>query len=102
MKDCTSIKNALEMHPSNRNGGPMAVIMNKYFKSSLCDDCKECEEQVGDQLVANEDAIEMPTEYDGRVEKFYKDGRHPKRRGVHLENDGRITFYPKTKKNGPM
>ena len=32
-----------------------------------------------DHLVANEEAIEIPVENDGRVERFGKDGRYPKR-----------------------
>ena len=34
---------------------------------------------MGDQLVANEEAIKIPAENDGRVDKFGKDGRFSKR-----------------------
>ena len=49
MKDNTSIGNDLEMRPSGRHEGHMMVVMNKYSKSSLCDDSGI--EQVGDYLV---------------------------------------------------
>ena len=53
--------------------------MDKSFKSSSCDDGEEHKEQVEDHLIANEEAIEISTENDGRVERFSKDGRYLKR-----------------------
>ena len=73
------IENNLKMHESGRNEGLIEVVVDESSKSSLCDDCEKCEEQVEDHLVANENIIEKPTEYDGHVERFGKDGRYPKR-----------------------
>ena len=38
IKDGTSVGNALVMGPSGRKLGPMAVVVDKYSKSSSCDD----------------------------------------------------------------
>ena len=53
--------------------------MDESCKLSLCDDGEERMKQVGDHLVANEEAIEIPTENDDRVERFGKSGRYSKR-----------------------
>ena len=70
----------MDMRPSGRNEGSMVVVVNESYKSSLCDDGEECEDQVEDHLVANEKTIEIPAENDGRVERFSKDERCPKRK----------------------
>ena len=41
MEEGMSVGNALEMRPSGRNQGTTVVLIDKYFKSSLCDDDKE-------------------------------------------------------------
>ena len=66
----------LEIHPSGRNEGPMVVGMDESSKSSLYDDGEKRKEQVGDDLVANEEAIEIPTEHNGRIKRFRNDGRY--------------------------
>ena len=60
MENGTSIRNALEIRLSGRDESPMAVVVDKYSKSSSCDDDEEWEEQVEDHLVANKEAIENP------------------------------------------
>ena len=70
--DDTNIDNDLDMRLIGRNDGPMVVVLDESSNSSLCDACEECKEQVGDGLVANEEAIKIPTENDGRIEKFKK------------------------------
>jgi hypothetical protein len=49
------------------------VVMDESSKSSSYDDSEERDEQVRDHLVAIEEAIEIPAENDGHVEKFGKD-----------------------------
>ena len=53
----------------------MVVGMDESSKSSLYDDGEKRKEQVGDDLVANEEAIEIPTEHNGRIKRFRNDGR---------------------------
>ena len=79
MEDGTSMGNALKICPSRRNEGSTMVVVDKSFKSSLCDDGEEREEQVGDHLVANGEVIEIPPENDGHIERFGKDGKYSKR-----------------------
>lgn len=67
------------MRLSEMNEGPTTVVMDESSKSSLCDDGEEYQEQVGDHLVAIKEAIKVPTENDGCIERFSKDGRFPKR-----------------------
>ena len=100
IEDDTSVGNTLKIRANGRNEGPMAVVVDESSKLSLCDDGEEREEQVGDHLIANEEAIEIPTENYGRVEVFKNNGRYPKRSDVHLESYGRITFYSNMAKNG--
>ena len=69
----------LEIRPSGKNEGPTAVVVDEPSKSSSCDHGEEHEEQVGDHLITHEEAIKIPAENDGRVDKFDKDGRYPKR-----------------------
>ena len=76
MEDYTSVGNALEICQSGRNEGPTVVVMDESSKSSSCHDG---EEQIGNHLVANEEAIKIPAKNDGHVEKFGKDRRYPKR-----------------------
>ena len=56
---------------------PCLLWMN--LLKNLCDDGEECEEQVGDYLVANEEAIKISVKKHGRVERFGKVGRYSKR-----------------------
>lgn len=65
------------MHPSGKKKGPTVVLVDESCKLSLYNNGEEREEQVGDHLVANEEAIKIPAENDGRVERFGKDGRYP-------------------------
>ena len=67
------------MRPSGRNEGHTAVIVNKYSKSSSCNDGEEYDEQVEDHVVANDEAIKIP-----------------------MENGESTIFYPNTVKNRPM
>lgn len=59
MEICTSIRNDLEMRPNGRNESAMVIVVDKSFKSSLCDDDEERDKQVKDHLVANKEAIEI-------------------------------------------
>ena len=79
IEDGTNVRNVLEIHLSGRNEGPTAVVVEKSFKLSSCDNNEERKKQVRDHLVANEEAIEIPENNDGRIERFGKDGRYPKR-----------------------
>ena len=56
----------------------MAVV-DEPSKLNSCNDSEEPEEQVKDHLVANEKAIEIPTENDIRLERSSKDRRYLKR-----------------------
>ena len=53
--------------------------MDESSKSSSCDDSEKYKEQVRDHLVANEEAIKIPAENGGPVERFSKNGRYPKK-----------------------
>ena len=79
MEDSTSIENDLKMRPNGRNEGPTAVVVGKSYKSSLCNDGEERNEQVGNHLVAYEETIEVPVENDSHIEGFSKYGIYPKR-----------------------
>ena len=79
MKDDMSIGNILDIRPSGINEDLTAVVVDEYSKLSSCDDGEECEEEMGDHFVANEEAIEIPAENDSHIEKFGKDGRYSKR-----------------------
>lgn len=46
---------------------------------------EEREKQVKDHLVANQEAIQIPAENDSLVEKFGRNGRHPKREQLPLK-----------------
>ena len=59
MVDGTSIENDLEMPQSGRNEVPTMVVVDKYSKSSLCNDGEEPKEQTRDHLVANEEVVEI-------------------------------------------
>ena len=63
MEDSTSVENALEICPSGRHEGPTVVVVDVPSKSSSCEDVEEREEQVGDHLIANEEAIKIPADY---------------------------------------
>ena len=79
VEDGTSVGNALEIRQSGRNEGPTVVVVEEFAKSSSCDDGEERKEQVGDHLIANEEAIKIPVGNDSRVERFGKDRRYSKR-----------------------
>ena len=68
MEDDTSVGNALEMRQRGKNEGPTAVVVDESSKSSTCDDDDKRKEQVRDYLVANEKAIDISEENDGRIE----------------------------------
>lgn len=70
MEDDISIENALEMRQSRKNEGLMSVVVDESSKLSLCDDGEEHKEQVKDLLVVIEEAIKIPVENDGHVERF--------------------------------
>ena len=44
MEDDMSVGNVLKMHPSVRNEGLAAAVVDESFKSSSCDDSEEREE----------------------------------------------------------
>ena len=71
MEKNKSIGNNLEVHLSGWNEGPTVVVVIKSCKSSSCDDDVECKEQVGDVLVANEEAIRIPAKYEPRLDWWY-------------------------------
>ena len=79
MEDSMSVGNALEICPSGRNEGPTVVVVDEPSKWSSCEDVEEHEEQVGDHLIANEEAIEFLADNDGRIERFGNDEKYPKR-----------------------
>ena len=79
MEDGTSVGNALEMHPSGRNEGRTLVVMNGFSRPTSCNDGEQRNEKMGDHLIANDEAIKIPTENDARVEKFGKDKRYSTR-----------------------
>ena len=70
---------ALEMPISGSNEGSTAVVVNGSSKLSLYENGGERDEQVGNDLVANENWIEILVENDGHVEIFDKDEKYPKR-----------------------
>ena len=71
MKDSTNNENHLEMRPNGRNEGPTKVVVENSSKSSLYYDG----DQVGDHLLANDEAIEISMENGGHIERFGKDVR---------------------------
>ena len=71
MEDDTSFGNILEMHLSGRNEC-LSTVVDESFKSSSCDNNEEHGEQVGDLLVVNEKTINIPTNYDGRIERYVR------------------------------
>lgn len=79
MEDSTSNENNLKMYLSGRNEGSMVVVMKKSFKSSFCIDGEEREEQLEGHLVAHEQAFGLPSDNDGCVKRFGKNGRYPKK-----------------------
>ena len=100
MKNSTSIGNDLEMRPSGRNEGPKVVVVNKSSKSSLCNDGEEREEQMGNHLVANKKkTIKLPTNNDGRIEKFGKGENILRGSGTYLENVEELHSTPIRQKN---
>ena len=60
VEDNTSVGNDLEMRLSGRNKGALAVVVEESSKSSSYNDGDEPEEQVGNHLVANEEATQIP------------------------------------------
>lgn len=54
--------------------------MDESSKSSSCNGSQECKEQVGDHLISNKEALEIPAKNDDRVKRFNKYGRYPKRK----------------------
>jgi hypothetical protein len=71
------------MHLHGRNESLTVLVVDKSSKASSWNDG---EEQMGDHLVANEEAIEIPTENDSRVKRFGKSERYlNKKRCLHRE-----------------
>ena len=54
MEDGIRVEDTLEMCPSGRNEGPIAVDVDKSSKSPSCDDSEEREQQLGDHFIAKE------------------------------------------------
>jgi hypothetical protein len=50
------------------------IVVDEFYKSFSTDDGDEHDEQVGDHLFANEEAIKIPTETDRHGERFGNDG----------------------------
>ena len=73
------------MHPSGRNEGPTALVLDKSSKLPLCNDDNERDEQMKYHLITNEEAIKIYMENDGHDERFGENGQYSKRepRGVH-------------------
>ena len=46
MEDDTSVGNALEMHLSGRNKSPTTIVMDKFSKSSSCDNDEDRKEKI--------------------------------------------------------
>ena len=59
--------------------GAMKALRRLLWTIPSNHDGEECDEQVGDHLVANEEPIKISVENDGRDERFGKVGRYPKR-----------------------
>ena len=57
MKINTNVWHDVKICPSDKNEGLVVVDVDESSKSYLYDDGEACEWQVGDHLVANEDAI---------------------------------------------
>ena len=72
MEDSMSVGNVLDIRPNGRNEGPTAVVVDEPYNND-----EECEEQVEDHLIANEEAIEILVENDDRVKRVGKDERYP-------------------------
>lgn len=82
------------MREIGRNKGSTAIAVNKSSKSSSCDDGEECDEEVEDHLVANENAIQI---FSWRMMVVLKDLAMMqdilKGSGVHPKSGGEITFF---------
>ena len=62
-----SVGNNSEMRQNGRNKDPMVVIVDEYTKLPSLDDDEERKKEVGDHLVANEEAIKISAKNDGHV-----------------------------------
>lgn len=80
MEDNSRVGNNLEMCSCGRNENPIVVVVYKYFKSFLCDDGEEHNEQVKDHLVANQETTKILAKNDSHDEIFGKDEGYPKRK----------------------
>ena len=87
MEDRGSIRNVLEMRPSERNGGPAVVVVNKYFKSPLFDGTGQFVDD-NNEVEGNEVAIEKthegPANDDIIIERFDEKRRYPTRKRRRL------------------
>lgn len=67
------VDNDLEIRQSGRNEGPMVVVVDESFKSPKC---KDRAQQVGDNVVANDEIIKRLVLSDGNGKRFGNDGRY--------------------------
>lgn len=73
MKDSGSIRNNLEICPSEGNEGPVMMVVDEYFKSVLFDVGEHSidgNKQVGSDRIAIEEAREGPVNGDVIIEGF--------------------------------
>ena len=81
------------METIRRNKGPTVVVVDKSSKSCLGNDDKQRNEHVRDHLVTNYEAIDIPMENDGHVERFVKYKDILRGSDTRMESDGRFTLY---------
>lgn len=80
----------------------MVAVLDKSSKSFLCHNIEECDEQKGDHVVANEEAIKISTWNDGRNERFGETRRYFKREQGPFRKWWNNHILSNTAKNEPM
>lgn len=79
------------MSPNRRYEGPTLVVIDKYSKSSSCDNNGECKEQMRNHLQIKKElktphGMRAVTRNREKIEDFLRES------GTHLESGGRITL----------
>ena len=101
MEESTNIGYVLEMRLDEEMKA-LRQFLWMNLPNHFCDDEEERDEQVGNHLVANEEAIKISRRITAALRDLAMMEDIQTGSNVRSESDGRITFYPNTVKNGPM
>lgn len=102
MEGSMSIGKTLEMRPSGSNESLRAVVVDESSKSSSSDDGDEWDEQVGDHLVLNEEAMRISMENDDSNEIFTMNGQYSKKKWRPPRERWENYIQPNKMKSGKM